>query len=89
MYDPEAIFQDADIEMAEYAAEDAQGARMQAKGVCLHRSSVGKSYEGQAFYPEQLTMKVGEVTCTDGCGRVFADDDDWDHAMQCALWNGE
>lgn len=89
MYDPEAIIQDADIQMAEYAAEARQGEAMRAKGVCLHSSAVGKSYEGQAFYPEQETMTVGQVACTDGCGRVFADDDDWNDAMQAALWCGE
>jgi hypothetical protein len=79
MYDPEAVYQDADILQAQYEAEGNRLAALQRKGICTHGHVIGKSRPNQEYYYEQLFMAVGEVTCT-GCGYVFASDDEWDDA---------
>lgn len=89
MYDPEAVIQEADILMAQYAEEARAGERARAAGLCTHNSWVGASRSGEIFYPEQEGLKPGEVVCTDGCGRKFASDEDRYHSGETARWNGE
>lgn len=82
-YDPEATIQDADIA----TWEDQQiGAAMHAArkaGRCCHNSAVG--YLSKPVYPEQEGLKPGQLRCTDGCGTVFENDEDWVYAMRYAL----
>lgn len=78
-YDEEAMWQDADVEMAEARQIGAAIARQRAKGVCCHLSAVG--YLAEPVYPEQIGLKPGQLRCTDGCGEVFASDEDWWAAM--------
>lgn len=74
MYDPEATIQDADIEMAEaYELSRIVEARRRA-GICSHTSSVGRSSTGKIHHEGQVGLEVGEVRCTDLCGRKFAND---------------
>lgn len=86
MYDPEATIQDADLEMAAYAREARAMEAARARGVCQHQSSVGVPESGRIFYPEQEGLVRPQVRCTEGCGTVFADDDEWVLAMQSAAW---
>ena len=58
-------------------------ARQEAKGVCCHQGVVG--YLAEPVYPEQIGLSPGQVRCTDGCGAVFASEDDWFAAMGYAL----
>lgn len=82
MYDDEAIYQDADIEMAMYAREARAMEAARARGVCQHQSSVGLPDSGKIFYPEQRLLKRGQVACTEGCGTIFDSEDEWVRAMQ-------
>jgi hypothetical protein len=82
-YDEEALYQDADVEMAEAREVGAAIARQRAKGVCCHLSAVG--YLAKPVYETQIGLKPGQLRCTDGCGQVFADDDDYYAAMRYAL----
>ena len=81
-YDPElpAGFQDADIEQAEFEAEGRRLAALKRRGVCTHGSAVG--FSGTVTYPEQEGLKVGQMRCTDGCGRVFESDEAWMEAVR-------
>ena len=82
-YDPEAIYQDSDIEAAEMAEAGNAIAAAQARGVCCHMSAVG--YRSVPVYTEQEGLKPGQMRCTDGCGEVFADEEDWNAAMNYAM----
>ena len=82
-YDEEAVYQDADFEMAEARNVGNAIARQEAKGVCCHQGVVG--YLAEPVYPEQIGLSPGQVRCTDGCGAVFASEDDWFAAMGYAL----
>jgi hypothetical protein len=75
---------DADLEMAQMAEVGEQMRSQQARGICQHNSAV--RYTPTIFYPEQIGLKPGQLRCTDGCGEVFADDEDWDRAMESALY---
>ena len=70
-YDPEAVIQDADIELAELYRIGARVSYLRKKGICCHTSSVGVSSTGEIFYPEQVGLRPGQQKCTDICGRVF------------------
>jgi len=61
MYDPEAVYQDADVQMHNYAIEAASMRRAERQGVCFHSSLQGE--------------ECGAVTCRD-CGKRFATWDD-------------
>lgn len=74
-YDPEAVIQDADIEMAELAEIGARIGRLEAAGVCTHESWVGRSATGEIHYPEQIGLSGDQVRCTRKCKQVFANDD--------------
>ena len=89
MYDFEAVYQDADIEMMEMQQEAAQMERMRRQGVCTHQSAVGRSRTGEIFYPEQEGLVGDQHACTDGCGRVFESMEDWSDAIRRATWCGE
>ena len=78
MYDPEAVIQDADIEQFEMEQIGRSIAQARKAGHCTHQSVVG--YRQPIFYPEQEGLKPGQMRCTEGCGRVFEDDDDWYYA---------
>lgn len=82
-YDEEAMYQDADVEMAEAAAIGNAIARQRANGVCCHQSAVG--YLAEPVYPEQVGLQPGQLRCTDGCGQVFASDEDWWNSMSYAV----
>lgn len=77
---------DADLEMAEMARQGNAIAAARKAGRCAHQSAVG--YRNPPVYPEQAGLKPGQSRCTDGCGTVFASDDDWYAAMDAAV-NGE
>jgi hypothetical protein len=88
-YDEEATIQDADIEMALYAEEARHGAALRRSGVCTHNSSLGTGngggpLQGGAYYPEQIGMPEGSVLCTEtnGCGKLFATQGDYDDACE-------
>lgn len=89
MYDPElpAGFQDADFEMRELEYEGNAIARGRKAGRCQHTSVVGLPttldgpLPGGLYYPEQEGLKPGQHRCTEGCGRVFENTDEWVEAM--------
>ena len=87
MYDPEAVIQEADIQMARYAsdARHNQALRDSDPEACSHRSSVGLPDSGKIFYPEQVGLKPGEERCTDTCGRKFPN---WQAMRQDAMDQG-
>lgn len=78
-YDPEAVIQDADIELAEMRRVAYQVDRLRKKGICCHTSSIGVSATGEIFHPEQVGLKPGQQKCTDICGRVFESDEEMYH----------
>lgn len=83
-YDPEAVYQDADIEQAEWEAEGRALHAAQKAGRCCHTSTVG--YSGRsARRPEQEGLRIGQQRCTEGCGRVFDSDEEWADAMEEAI----
>lgn len=45
-YDPEAVIQEADLLMAEYAAEARHLARLEAKGICVHDALTWNTCDG-------------------------------------------
>jgi len=83
-YDEEvpAGFQDADFEMREMEEVGRQMTAQRKRGVCQHASAVG--FTGTVNYPEQEGLRTGELRCTEGCARVFADQDAWFDAMESA-----
>ena len=70
-YDPEAVIQDADLELAELHRIGRRVQRLREQGICCHSSSVGVSATGEIFYPEQVGLKAGQQRCTDICKRTF------------------
>lgn len=84
-YDDEAVYQDADIQMAEMEAVGNRFHYWQRRGVCQHGSAAG--YLADPCYPEQIGLKPGQVACTEhtsGCNAVFDSDDEWYEAMDAA-----
>ena len=73
---------DVDLEMAEMSASAAVGHAARAAGRCAHWGAVG--YLPKPVYPAQQGLRPGELRCTDGCGRVFASDEQWYAAMEDA-----
>ena len=73
-YDPEAVIQDADIEMARMSEMAHRVATLRKRGICCHTSSLG--FSGTVHYPAQETMRIGQVLCTDLCGRLFDSDEE-------------
>ncbi len=83
----EAVFEQRREVDAEMASMDAVGRavdRARDQGKCLHLSAVG--YLPEPVYPEQVGLTPGQSRCTEGCKRVFADDDEWRDAMDEALY---
>lgn len=74
-YDEEAVYQDADIEQMEMEEESNRLWALRAQGICIHGSAVG--FSGEVHYPEQEGLKIGQLRCTDGCGTIFNDDEEW------------
>jgi hypothetical protein len=75
MYDPEALIQDADIELAEMAAVADAIVRGRARGICQH----------QHVHPAQDAP--GQLVCrenTAGCAAVFTSSEQWYEAMDLA-----
>ncbi|WP_298795735.1 hypothetical protein [uncultured Pseudonocardia sp.] len=73
MYDPEALVQDADIELAEMAAVGDALHHWRARGICQHQSVQGPD---------------GRIECregTGGCAAVFTGPEQWYAAMDRAL----
>lgn len=66
-YDPEAVIQDADIEMAELVEAGARAAAARRRGLCAHGYLRG---DGDPDHPDE------QVTCLD-CGKVAT----WDELM--------
>jgi hypothetical protein len=79
-YDPEAIYQDADIEQAEMEAIGNRIHQLRKQGVCCHQSVVG--YRNPPAYPEQEGLEPGQLRCTDGCGQVFLTTSHWNAARE-------
>lgn len=73
-YDPEAIYQDADIEQASYEREARHIEHLEAQGICVHGGWVGRSKTGEIYYPEQRDLVGDEVVCR-SCGKKFPSDD--------------
>lgn len=85
MYDPEALIQDADIEMLELDETARHIQALERRGICTHGRAVGLSESGRIFYPEQVGLKPGQVRCITGCGQVFESDEDWQEEMYAVL----
>lgn len=81
MYDEEAVIQDDDVEMAIMEEEARYRHSLEARGICLHGSSVGLPASRQISHPGQVGLKPGQVRCTAGCGRVFNSDEEWYEAL--------
>lgn len=77
MYDPEAIYQDADIEQRQYEDEARHLEALKAEGVCVHESAFGVSLDGTIYHPVQALLGPDEVACAAGCGKVFEDEQAW------------
>lgn len=82
-YDEEAVYQDADVEQAEFERAGNAIARARRAGRCTHQSSVG--YIDPPVYPEQVGLEPGQSRCTEGCNVVFNSDDDWADAREEAI----
>lgn len=75
-YDPEAIYQDADLEMMELQQAANHNARLEREQEkCGHHSWVGLPDSGKIYYPEQEDLQGDEVACTAGCGRKFSNEE--------------
>lgn len=81
IYDEEAVYQDADIEMAQMVARSNYLARLERNGICTHDGVVGVSATGEIFYPEQVGLTGDQCKCWE-CGRVFESMDDWMDAVR-------
>lgn len=69
---------DADMQQAGWEREGRAAHAARRAGRCCHSSIV--SYRDPPFYPEQAGLAPGQSKCTEGCGRVFASDEDWHRA---------
>lgn len=74
---------EADSVMAEMALAGNVIARTRKAGRCAHQGAAG--YMPGATRPQQAGLKPGQSRCTDGCGAVFASDQDWYDAMDAAV----
>jgi hypothetical protein len=84
-YDEEmpAGFSDADLEQAEYERMGKRLAALRAAGVCAHGWTQGYTPEAAARH---TGLQVGGIACLeDGCGMVWASEDEWYEARQEAL----
>lgn len=84
-YDEEAVFQDADIEMAELIYEANRRARLEAQGICTHQGVEGRGdgngpLPGGLYRESQRDIPVGHLKCH-GCGSLFESDEAW-HAAR-------
>lgn len=85
-YDEEAVYQDADIEMAQYAEEAARADARRAEGYCLHSSCQGIPNGDDEYCTrvrnelEAKGLQRPQVICTEGCGMIFQDSDEWHRA---------
>jgi hypothetical protein len=75
-YDPDAVIQDADMQMAELEAEAAALSLARKRGACTHGSAVGLGSDGKAHYPQAEGLTGTQMRCWD-CEEVFADLEDW------------
>lgn len=86
-YDPEAVYQDADIEMMELREEGNRIAALERKGICTHQARVG--YRPEPIYPEQEGLKYGQERCRD-CKAVLeidrCDEDGCDRIVFNQVW---
>ncbi len=73
-FDPEAIYQDADIEQAQFEAEGDRYWTLRAKGICTHSGRISASSSGKIHYPIQEKLEAGEWYCTDGCRRIYSEE---------------
>lgn len=85
-YDEEAVFQDADIEMAELTREANRLARLEAQGICTHQGVQGRGdgkgpLPGGLYRESQRDIPVGHLKCH-GCGELFNSDKAWYAAMR-------
>lgn len=72
MYDPEALIQDADLELAEMAAAADAIHHGRGRGICQHQLVQGP--------PARLACREN----TAGCAAVFTSDEQWWEAMDLA-----
>ncbi len=86
--DVEALEQErreADMLQAEMDRHGNAIARARAAGRCTHGSAV--RYLNPPVYPEQEGLQPGQSRCTEGCGRVFESDQEWQEAMDAAVYD--
>lgn len=82
-YDPEAIYQDADIEQREFEEAGRLIAHARQLGRCTHQSTVG--YRERPLFRGQEGLEPGQFRCADGCDRVFNSNDEWADAVEEAI----
>ena len=70
----------ADYEMRELEAAGNRLAALEKKGICTHGSCQERSADNVKYNADLAPLKVGEVLCTAGCGKVFANHDEWHRA---------
>jgi hypothetical protein len=75
-YDPEATIQDADIELAEMVRESNRLSALKQSGVCIHDSTCGLPDNGKVYYPQQASLKRGQIACFD-CDMVWDSEADY------------
>jgi hypothetical protein len=75
---------DADLAQAEMERAGNAFHAARKAGRCVHGGAVG--YLPDPVYPEQVGLKPGQLRCTDGCGAVFASDEDWLAAIDQAVY---
>lgn len=85
-YDEEAVYQDADIEMAEIAYEARRLRALEAQGVCTHQHVEGGGdgngpLPGGLYRESQRGIPVGHLKCH-GCGELYDSDEAWFEAMR-------
>lgn len=87
-YDPEAVIQDADIEMAQYEAEARRLRRLESQGICTHQGVQGRGdgkgpLPGGLYRESQRDIPKGHLKCH-GCGTLFESDEAWFAASEIA-----
>lgn len=95
-YDPEAVIQEADLEMAELEGEARRRQRLQEQGICQHGSTQGwpsvefrerPELAAAVAKLEALGVPADGCFCT-RCEQVFVDNEDWDRGREEAAVGG-
>lgn len=88
-YDPEAVYQEADILQAQYEDESAKIRAYEKSGGCTHGSSQGVPEDRERFAERIAELEAAGVPeggriCLD-CGFIAASEDAYEEARQAAL----